>query len=56
MLNLRYSDIDINNKIVNIINDDGKKFIVPIDNRFIELLKELNREADKNILESDKYV
>lgn len=56
MLNLRYSDIDINNKIVNIINYDGKKFIVPIDNRFIELLKELNREADKNILESDKYV
>lgn len=56
MLNLRYSDIDINNKIVNIINDDGKKFIVPIDNRFIELLKELNKEADKNILESDKYV
>lgn len=56
MLNLRYCNIDINNKIVNIIDDDGNKFIVPIDNRFIELLKELNKEADKDVLDSDKYV
>lgn len=43
MRQLRYKDIDVENKIVNIYDENGElKTVVPIDDRFIEFLLELD--------------
>lgn len=61
MRRLKYKDIDIENKFVNIY-DENNKFItlIPVDDRFIDFLAELDniteKESKKKLFESDVYV
>jgi hypothetical protein len=61
MRSLKYKDIDIENKFVNIY-DENNKFLtlIPIDNQFIDFLAELDdivdEDSKKKLYESDVYV
>jgi len=61
MRRLRYKDIDVENKFINIY-DENEQFItlMPIDNKFIEFLLEVDQiveeESIKQLFQSDTYV
>lgn len=61
MRQLRYKDIDVENKFVNIYDENRElKTILPIDDRFVEFLLELDsiveEESKKQVFQSDVYV
>lgn len=61
MRQLKYSDIDIVNKFVNIYDESGEFIsLLPIDNRFIDFLAELDgvveEESKQSLYNSDAYV
>lgn len=61
MRRLKYKDIDVENKFVNIYDENGElKTIIPIDDRFIKFLLELDQiveeESKKQVFQSDTYV
>lgn len=61
MRRLKYKDIDVKNKFVSIYNENDELItLMPIDDRFIEFLLELDQivleESKKQVFQSDAYV
>jgi len=59
--NLKYSDIDMENMVINVVNNGGGSMhYLPIDLRFVDMLTRLSikdsKELGTDILNSDKYI